>query len=92
MVRLLWLLSICAARGVVAAAVSGASSLSTPDNANAGLEGQEAYSEAVPDYSSQPQRAQAVKEAFQYAWRGYHSRAWGHDELTPVSGGFEDSR
>lgn len=37
-------------------------------------------------------RADAVKEAFQYAWDGYYDHAFPHDELHPVSNSFSDSR
>ncbi|XP_023687300.2 endoplasmic reticulum mannosyl-oligosaccharide 1,2-alpha-mannosidase isoform X1 [Paramormyrops kingsleyae] len=30
-------------------------------------------------------RAEAVREAFRHAWKGYRDFAWGHDELKPVS-------
>lgn len=30
-------------------------------------------------------RAEAVREAFRHAWKGYKAFAWGHDELKPVS-------
>lgn len=32
-----------------------------------------------------PVRREAVRGAFQHAWRGYKSHAWGKDELKPVS-------
>ncbi|OJJ45633.1 hypothetical protein ASPZODRAFT_69265 [Penicilliopsis zonata CBS 506.65] len=38
------------------------------------------------------ERAEAVKEAFQHAWKGYKKYAFPHDELHPVSNGFGDSR
>jgi mannosyl-oligosaccharide alpha-1,2-mannosidase len=38
------------------------------------------------------QRADAVKEAFTFAWDGYHKYAFPHDELHPVSNGYSDSR
>jgi mannosyl-oligosaccharide alpha-1,2-mannosidase len=38
------------------------------------------------------QRADAVKAAFEYAWNGYKTYAFPHDELRPVSNGFSDSR
>ncbi|KAJ5161791.1 CAZyme family GH47 [Penicillium capsulatum] len=37
-------------------------------------------------------KADAVKEAFQHAWDGYHKYAFPHDELRPVSNGHADSR
>ncbi|XP_072518257.1 endoplasmic reticulum mannosyl-oligosaccharide 1,2-alpha-mannosidase isoform X2 [Salminus brasiliensis] len=30
-------------------------------------------------------RAEAVREAFRHAWKGYKEFAWGHDELKPIS-------
>lgn len=30
-------------------------------------------------------RLEAVREAFQHAWKGYKDFAWGHDELRPIS-------
>ncbi|XP_048876334.1 endoplasmic reticulum mannosyl-oligosaccharide 1,2-alpha-mannosidase isoform X2 [Brienomyrus brachyistius] len=30
-------------------------------------------------------RAEAVREAFRHAWKGYRDFAWGHDELKPIS-------
>ncbi|GAD98749.1 mannosyl-oligosaccharide alpha-1,2-mannosidase 1B [Paecilomyces variotii No. 5] len=38
------------------------------------------------------QRAEAVKEAFQFAWNGYYRYAFPHDELHPVTNGYGDSR
>lgn len=38
------------------------------------------------------ERADAVKEAFTFAWNGYHEHAMGHDELHPVSNGYGNSR
>ncbi|KAK6357316.1 hypothetical protein TWF718_001630 [Orbilia javanica] len=35
-------------------------------------------------------RQGAVKDAFKHAWEGYRKFAWGHDEVTPVSGSFKD--
>lgn len=32
----------------------------------------------------------AVKEAFLHAWKGYKERAWGRDELMPISGSSKD--
>ena len=34
---------------------------------------------------TQSQRAEAVKDAFKFAWEGYFSKWKGHDELLPVS-------
>jgi hypothetical protein len=35
-------------------------------------------------------RQGAVREAFQHAWRGYAAHAWGHDQLRPVTQGFDN--
>jgi mannosyl-oligosaccharide alpha-1,2-mannosidase len=37
-------------------------------------------------------RAQAVKEAFEFAWYGYHTFAFPNDELHPQNNTFSDSR
>jgi mannosyl-oligosaccharide alpha-1,2-mannosidase len=42
--------------------------------------------------STNQQKADAVKEAFQHAWNGYMKYAFPHDELHPVSNGYGDSR
>ncbi|KAH9442654.1 hypothetical protein Pst134EA_031700 [Puccinia striiformis f. sp. tritici] len=31
-----------------------------------------------------------VRRGFQHVWEGYKARAWGHDELRPISGSFQD--
>lgn len=38
------------------------------------------------------ERANAVKDAFQFAWDGYYTYAFPHDDLLPVSDGFSDPR
>ena len=35
-------------------------------------------------------RRERVRAMFVHAWTGYKTHAWGHDELTPVSKGFND--
>ncbi|KAG0293545.1 hypothetical protein BGZ98_002122 [Dissophora globulifera] len=35
-------------------------------------------------------RLKAVRDGFEHAWSGYRNQAWGHDEIKPVSGGFQD--
>lgn len=35
-------------------------------------------------------RLSQVKQEFQKAWKGYREKAWLHDEVSPVSGGFRD--
>lgn len=37
-------------------------------------------------------RANMIKSAFQHAWKGYSSFAYGHDELQPMTNGTTDSR
>ena len=41
--------------------------------------------------SSNAERKQAVRAAFLHAWRGYFDLAMGHDEVSPVSNGTNDS-
>ncbi|TGJ80337.1 hypothetical protein E0Z10_g8432 [Xylaria hypoxylon] len=35
-------------------------------------------------------RLAAVKESFLHSWGGYKKRAWGHDEIKPISGQYKD--
>lgn len=44
------------------------------------------------DHSLNRIRADAVKDAFKFAWTGYEKYAFPHDELHPVSNGYSDSR
>jgi mannosyl-oligosaccharide alpha-1,2-mannosidase len=46
---------------------------------------------STEDRNTQNQRRKAVKRVFLRGWRSYHSRAFLHDELAPVSGGFKDT-
>ncbi|KAI9643188.1 hypothetical protein NHQ30_007804 [Ciborinia camelliae] len=39
---------------------------------------------------SREKRQKKVKEEFLKSWNGYKKHAWGHDELSPVSGQFRD--
>ena len=48
--------------------------------------------ERQSDNSTEAQRAQAVKDAFQFAWDGYYKYAFPNDELHPVSNSFSDTR
>ena len=50
------------------------------------------YVQRQTRYSINEERAAAVKEAFKFAWDGYHKYAFPHDELHPLSNGFSDSR
>mmetsp|Transcript_18905 Transcript_18905/g.31011 ORF Transcript_18905/g.31011 Transcript_18905/m.31011 type:complete len:661 (-) Transcript_18905:94-2076(-) len=45
---------------------------------------------SISSAGSDKERRDAVKKAFLHAWNGYVKYAWGHDELTPVSKGFND--
>ncbi|GKT94184.1 glycoside hydrolase family 47 protein [Colletotrichum tofieldiae] len=47
---------------------------------------------AAPQYVNQPERANAVKEAFQRSWDGYRKFAFPNDTLKPVSNTFENDR
>ncbi|KAK6537971.1 hypothetical protein TWF694_010864 [Orbilia ellipsospora] len=47
-------------------------------------------SESNTERNERLERQGAVKDAFKHAWEGYRAHAWGHDEVTPVSGGFKD--
>nr|XP_036587807.1 mannosyl-oligosaccharide alpha-mannosidase precursor [Colletotrichum truncatum]KAF6798948.1 mannosyl-oligosaccharide alpha-mannosidase precursor [Colletotrichum truncatum] len=51
-----------------------------------------AYASASPQYRPQPDRANAVKEAFQRSWDGYRKFAFPNDTLKPVSNTFENDR
>ncbi|KAF6830226.1 mannosyl-oligosaccharide alpha-mannosidase precursor [Colletotrichum musicola] len=46
----------------------------------------------APNYTPQPDRARAVKEAFQRSWDGYRKFAFPNDTLRPVSNTFENDR
>ena len=45
---------------------------------------------AAPSYVAHPDRAAAVKEAFDRSWDGYYKYAFPHDSLLPISKGFSD--
>jgi mannosyl-oligosaccharide alpha-1,2-mannosidase len=45
-----------------------------------------------PSFIPHPDRAEAVREAFRHAWKGYRQYAFPHDELHPISNGYGDSR
>ncbi|WYZ35599.1 hypothetical protein EsH8_X_000246 [Colletotrichum jinshuiense] len=47
---------------------------------------------AAPQYTNHPERASAVKEAFQRSWDGYRKFAFPNDTLKPVSNSFENDR
>ncbi|KNZ56138.1 hypothetical protein VP01_2489g1 [Puccinia sorghi] len=46
--------------------------------------------ETPSDRSNRLERQGWVRRGFQHVWEGYKAKAWGHDELKPVSGLFED--
>ena len=43
-------------------------------------------------YTTNQQRANAVKEAFQVSWDGYYKYAFPHDSLQPVTNTYDDDR
>ncbi|EFX03144.1 mannosyl-oligosaccharide alpha-1,2-mannosidase precursor [Grosmannia clavigera kw1407] len=45
-----------------------------------------------PVYSSHPDRADAVKAAFQLSWDGYYKYAFPHDSLQPQNNSYKDDR
>ncbi|KAF9922898.1 hypothetical protein FBU30_006973 [Linnemannia zychae] len=47
--------------------------------------------ESYQDRLERETRLQAVREGFEHAWKGYKDHAWGHDEVSPVSGGYKDN-
>ncbi|CZT09695.1 related to class I alpha-mannosidase [Rhynchosporium agropyri] len=52
---------------------------------------QHKFNDETPDAKINREKRQLkVKEAFKKAWTGYRSKAWLHDELTPVTGSFKD--
>ncbi|KAH9447168.1 hypothetical protein Pst134EA_029210 [Puccinia striiformis f. sp. tritici] len=46
--------------------------------------------ESPPDRFDRLERQGWVRRGFQHVWEGYKARAWGHDELRPISGSFQD--
>lgn len=46
--------------------------------------------ESTIDKIKREERLGKVKEEFRKAWDGYKEKAWMHDELKPVTGGFRD--
>jgi len=52
---------------------------------------QHRFKDETPDAKiAREKRQSKVKEQFLKAWAGYKKFAWGHDELSPVSGKFRD--
>lgn len=45
-----------------------------------------------PTYQSHPDRADAVKAAFQLSWDGYYKYAFPHDSLLPQNNSYKDDR
>ncbi|KAH7159399.1 family 47 glycoside hydrolase [Dactylonectria estremocensis] len=43
-------------------------------------------------YQPQPERAAAIKEAFQFSWKSYYEHAFPHDSLRPLDRSGEDDR
>lgn len=46
--------------------------------------------ERTVDRSRRLERRKAVKEAFLHAWEGYKQHAWGKDEVTPITGKYDN--
>ena len=46
----------------------------------------------APSYVTNQDRADAVKEAFDFAWNGYVTYAFPHDSLQPVDNTYQDDR
>ncbi|KAI7957048.1 hypothetical protein MJO28_004143 [Puccinia striiformis f. sp. tritici] len=46
--------------------------------------------ESTSDRVNRLERQAWVRRGFQHVWEGYKAKAWGHDELKPISGSFED--
>ncbi|KAF9983310.1 hypothetical protein BGZ65_001931 [Modicella reniformis] len=46
--------------------------------------------ESEKDRLEREKRLKAVRDGFAHAWSGYKKHAWGHDEVRPVSGGYQD--
>lgn len=47
--------------------------------------------ESAPARSARLQRQGQVKDVFKHAWKGYKEHAWLHDEVSPISGGHQDT-
>jgi mannosyl-oligosaccharide alpha-1,2-mannosidase len=45
---------------------------------------------AAPSIQAWPDVAEDVRNEVRFAWRNYVARAFGHDQIKPVSGGFEE--
>ena len=46
--------------------------------------------ESAHERNTRLQRLASVRENFEHAWHGYRTRAWGKDEVSPLSGGSND--
>lgn len=46
----------------------------------------------APAYVSHPDRADAVKQAFQISWDGYYQYAFPNDSLLPISKSYQNDR
>lgn len=54
--------------------------------------GSASYAIAQPSYVSHPERADAVKAAFQRSWDGYYQYAFPNDTLRPISKTYQNDR
>jgi mannosyl-oligosaccharide alpha-1,2-mannosidase len=46
--------------------------------------------ESSVDHKARLERLEIIKDAFLHAWNGYKEKAWGKDELTPVTGSYKN--
>lgn len=42
--------------------------------------------------SPDPEKAQTIKEAYQYSWKGYYNNAFPNDTLTPLDNSYVNDR
>lgn len=47
--------------------------------------------ESRPERKARVKKQKAVKEAFMHSWNGYKDHAWMRDEVSPQTGGYQDS-
>jgi mannosyl-oligosaccharide alpha-1,2-mannosidase len=47
--------------------------------------------ESRPERKARIKKQKAIKEAFMHSWNGYKDHAWMRDEVSPQTGGYQDS-
>ncbi|OOQ86097.1 glycosyl hydrolase family 47 protein [Penicillium brasilianum] len=47
--------------------------------------------ESRPERKARVKKQKAIKEAFMHSWNGYKEHAWMRDEVSPQTGGYQDS-